>query len=385
MAGSEDEEKDQAFAFAPKERVYAKSNGILYRATIKKRRRRPPGAGQDDERDHAEYFVHYSGFKGNEDAWLPEGLLNKLGEEAEQLSRSPPADDGGDSDGGKRKKRNMIDQEVAAAAAAAASSDWKDPSGSASCISAGYVDFPRGAIKANLTCFLCQGIYRDPHTIIECLHTFCKGCITMRFYSNKEDKECPICQANLAPEPLKEFMPDRIIESIVDKVFPELREADQKAEVEFYHGRGIALKERGAEGNQEASAAESASGPAPVKSSDVGSGSGSGSATASLPVPSDEMNFRVTPNPKAPLDLSLPPLALSSLRASGQLRIRSIKKLLCAKLAAAHHRPPSAIEVCCNGDPVGDELSLTFLRRTRLVNRREDVALTYQLAKQEMF
>ncbi|CAM9855348.1 unnamed protein product, partial [Chrysoparadoxa australica] len=28
-----------------------------------------------------------------------------------------------------------------------------------------------------LTCSLCKGYLRDPHTVTECVHTFCKSCI----------------------------------------------------------------------------------------------------------------------------------------------------------------------------------------------------------------
>ena len=45
-----------------------------------------------------------------------------------------------------------------------------------------YVPNPEtGPTKADmlqyLTCFLCKGVYRDAHTINECMCTFCKGCI----------------------------------------------------------------------------------------------------------------------------------------------------------------------------------------------------------------
>ncbi len=37
------------------------------------------------------------------------------------------------------------------------------------------VSFPTSNVNANLTCTLCAGYFREPHTIKECLHT-CEAC-----------------------------------------------------------------------------------------------------------------------------------------------------------------------------------------------------------------
>ena len=46
-------------------------------------------------------------------------------------------------------------------------------------------DEPTKADMLNyLTCYLCKGVYRDAHTINECMCTFCKGCVYSFFYEN---------------------------------------------------------------------------------------------------------------------------------------------------------------------------------------------------------
>jgi hypothetical protein len=48
----------------------------------------------------------------------------------------------------------------------------KDPTGSI--ISNGFLDFPLSSIHSHLVCSLCSGYFKDPYTVTECCHTFCK-------------------------------------------------------------------------------------------------------------------------------------------------------------------------------------------------------------------
>jgi hypothetical protein len=47
-----------------------------------------------------------------------------------------------------------------------------EPTGSI--ISNGILDFPLSSIHSHLVCSLCSGYFKDPYTITECCHTFCK-------------------------------------------------------------------------------------------------------------------------------------------------------------------------------------------------------------------
>lgn len=43
------------------------------------------------------------------------------------------------------------------------------------------IDFPLSAIADHLICPLCQGYFRDPYTVADCLHSFCRSCLILHF------------------------------------------------------------------------------------------------------------------------------------------------------------------------------------------------------------
>lgn len=78
-------------------------------------------------------------------------------------------------------------------------------------------------INKYLVCKLCNGYFRDCHTIPECRDSFCKICLLESIYP--EDKKpclfCPTCNIPLGQKPLTKIVFDRNIQAIVDKLFPE--------------------------------------------------------------------------------------------------------------------------------------------------------------------
>jgi hypothetical protein len=105
----------------------------------------------------------------------------------------------------------------------------------------GMVEFSLAAIHKHLICGLCQGYYKDPYTITDCLHTFCKSCL---FYAVACGcHECPKCRVYLGSDPLKVAVLDRSLQDLVDRVvFPEFLEAEQKHAEDFYAARRMAMK-----------------------------------------------------------------------------------------------------------------------------------------------
>ena len=85
----------------------------------------------------------------------------------------------------------------------------------------------------------------------------------------------------------------------------------------------------------------------------------------------DELNFELQPYTLGK-EKSLSPLNKSLARVSGRLKIFQLKKFLASQLELSLPE----IEVRCNGDTVGDELSLTFIQRTRWLTN-DDLVLTY--------
>lgn len=105
----------------------------------------------------------------------------------------------------------------------------------------GIIEFALDDVNEHITCKLCSGYFRDPVTITECLHTFCKSCLYYAF-SHKFTK-CPTCQVDLGTDPFKLTLSDRNVQELVDKVlFPNLCVQEMAQERRFYSSRGIELK-----------------------------------------------------------------------------------------------------------------------------------------------
>ncbi|CAL4919572.1 unnamed protein product [Urochloa decumbens] len=90
----------------------------------------------------------------------------------------------------------------------------------------GVVRLKRSLLAACLTCPLCGLLLRDAATITECLHTFCRKCISEEFI-NKEVCCCPVCSIDLGCAPLEKLRIDHSIQYIRSKIFPK----KQKVEV----------------------------------------------------------------------------------------------------------------------------------------------------------
>ena len=274
-------------------------------------------------------------------------------------------------------------KQATSAAAAAPDEAESRPPPPGPMLSGGTIDLPLGPVSACLSCALCHGYFCDPYTIAECLHTFCKRCLFLSFA--RGGKECPTCHVNLAPDPYRECLADRSVESIVDKLFPELRGADDEAEREFYAERGIKLKRQ----FREAASSDDGqdTGKQHASKRQRKKEAGSSSAAAPTQPKHDEMDFRLLPDDTVDAAHSLPRLDRTSIRASDHLKVAQIKKYLMMKLHLADRRgiPASAIEICCAGGTVGDELSLTFIERTRWMQAGKEMVLTYRKRQEGMF
>lgn len=142
-------------------------------------------------------------------------------------------------DGRKRKRDSSDDDDEDDAITSPAESS--DDLGQPPVVSNGMVEFSLAPVNANLVCKLCSGYYRDPYTIAECLHTFCKSCLFYAFSQGYH--HCPDCNVDLGPDPFRAALSDRTVQELVDKVlFPRLQELDDANEKQFYAKRGIRLK-----------------------------------------------------------------------------------------------------------------------------------------------
>ncbi|XP_078164313.1 E3 ubiquitin protein ligase DRIP2-like isoform X2 [Carex rostrata] len=86
-------------------------------------------------------------------------------------------------------------------------------------VARGKVSVKREVLVTCLTCPLCQGLLCDATTICECLHTFCRKCITKKLV-DEEEECCPICKTDLGCSAADKLRPDHHIQYLREKIFP---------------------------------------------------------------------------------------------------------------------------------------------------------------------
>ncbi|WVZ60874.1 hypothetical protein U9M48_010836 [Paspalum notatum var. saurae] len=101
----------------------------------------------------------------------------------------------------------------------------------------------RSSLAACLTCPLCGRLLRDAATITECLHTFCRKCISVEFI-NKELCCCPVCSIDLGCAPLEKLRADHSLQYVRSKVFPSKKQKAEAPEVASPITSPIKRKER---------------------------------------------------------------------------------------------------------------------------------------------
>ena len=79
-----------------------------------------------------------------------------------------------------------------------------------------------------LICSICGGFFRDAHTVNECLDTFCKACIVKYFQEDQSRGKCPKCFLVLGGKPLETIISDQTMQKIVDTLYPQFREEDER-------------------------------------------------------------------------------------------------------------------------------------------------------------
>lgn len=87
-------------------------------------------------------------------------------------------------------------------------------------------------LNPHLICVLCGGYYIDASTIRECLHSFCRTCITKYLETTKY---CPICDVMVhKTKPLQFVKSDKNLQDLVYKLVPGLYKDEMKRRRDFY-------------------------------------------------------------------------------------------------------------------------------------------------------
>ena len=192
-------------------------------------------------------------------------------------------------------------------------------------------------------------------------------------------------------------MPDRKLQEIVHKIFPWMKAQEEEEERNFYLRRGIELKPE----YQQSQQTEAATGvivgtthkknkrnyDARVDESAVAN------TTMSMVTMNDQIDVQLDPDITPPHPYQqLPPLRNARISISGRAKINTLKKYLIMKLGlkdtsistlsskvVSSTSSPTMIELTCNGDTMDDELTLTYILRTKWLTSNKVLTLKYRL------
>lgn len=210
-----------------------------------------------------------------------------------------------------------------------------------------------------LTCQLCKGFYRDAHTILECMHTFCKSCILVHFHENNSrgSIQCPQCNVNLGlyGHLATKMIYDRDLQSIVDKIFPQFAENEKLAEEIFYKERNIDLKSTG---KRKLDEDQFQSNTKHVKQEDVDK------QAIVETKPEVEIIIKIVPAKVCPENLRLPLLTKSLCKATKSVKMIKLKNFVYKRMvdeAVRRNIKPEEIQLSHNGKTYADDAKLAIL------------------------
>lgn len=229
------------------------------------------------------------------------------------------------------------------------------------------ITFQTTLVNKVLTCPLCHGYLREPFTITECIHSFCKVCIFRHFAgTSMPSHQCPVCNEHLGPNPHDRTLPDRQLASLIAKIFPDMVAAEEKAEEEFYKSR--CLKRPGPDLPPAAAPPVKVSAPAAPKIP---------RPAPKLPPPPDDVSFQLLLDTSDPaLSVGLFKLEKPLITTSRRVTMNHIKRFLILKLKNV---TVDQLELQYNGEVLGSEHTLDFVLKRNPPRRGQIPTLLYRL------
>jgi len=219
-----------------------------------------------------------------------------------------------------------------------------------------------------LVCKLCKGYYKEPTTIKECLHTFCKSCIYKSF---QNEKKCPTCGVALGGKFSDSLRQDRIMQALINSIFPEMEMEEAMAEETFYKARGITplkvyeppkIKRRGGYSDPfEYKRHRTKKEPEPCKPIEISEKT----ISFILRLDSSQMDIDGIQNLPKP-----------NLRTSSKVSITHLKKFLVQKLLLSSL---SEVDILCRGDVMSSEYTLEYISKIKHIDISKDLELSYIL------
>eukprot|EP00466_Bigelowiella_natans_P012098 jgi/Bigna1/128658/aug1.7_g3366 len=270
------------------------------------------------------------------------------------------------------------------------------------------ISFKLADMNEYLTCKLCNGYFREAHTIMECLHTFCKVCL-YNYLLTRDDRvgtqkksDCPICHCNLMnAEPMKNHVRfDRTKQNIVDLLMPHFKkiDAENKAAATSSSAEGGAdSKDGGREAGTHTRATSPPNGGGAAKSPSRASGGGQTDSrendsnltqkkaitpriylTFELRAISEKHTAAAAASSSSSSSSSGPSmkkLGKPWLRSSPKVTVKHLKKYLAMKLKLNHYED---IELTCQDEVLGNDHTLEFIKKTRWHETDKNLILYYR-------
>uniref|UniRef100_A0A9I9CP87 RING-type domain-containing protein n=1 Tax=Cucumis melo TaxID=3656 RepID=A0A9I9CP87_CUCME len=111
------------------------------------------------------------------------------------------------------------------------------------------VKLPTEKLMRCLTCPLCHNLFTNATTISECLHTFCRDCISEKI-AEEELEGCPICNTNLGGVPLEKLRADHTMDDLREKIFPcKVRKEKEPEKTQLSSSSSVSLPTKRKEGS----------------------------------------------------------------------------------------------------------------------------------------
>ena len=240
-------------------------------------------------------------------------------------------------------------------------------------------------INSFFICSLCSGYFRDAHTIPECLHTFCKSCLVLKLRVNPE---CPQCKCKTSPSAIKL---DRNIDSLFQKLYPQVLKLDEELEKEWYRANNIPMPEKQLQVQQQQQTQQQQvqnakqkrqSGTKREEQTKRSRGIGEGYNTSSA-VSQQSTTGQRQPLAKVKLTLQSedPAVTLDKpyIEASGGIKVDDMRKYIAEKL----HLPKERIFLSCNGQLLASEHSTEFIQRTMWNDPGMNMVWTFRVSQSQ--
>ena len=94
------------------------------------------------------------------------------------------------------------------------------------------------------------------------------------------------------------------------------------------------------------------------------------------------MNFKLSPDtgPSTTAEMKLDVLEKPFLKTSGKLKVCQLRKYICKKLSLPESQVDE-VEILCNGESLGPELNLYFIKCTRWMQGEAHLLLNYRKSR----